>query len=306
MYGPTETTIWSSALQIDAVASTSVPVGRPLDNTIFHVLDARLEPVPVGVAGELFIGGAGLARGYFNRPELTRDRFIPSPFHEHARLYRTGDLVRQRRDGLLDFLGRVDFQVKLRGFRIELGEIEYALRQQPEVYESVVLLREDAGSKELVAYIVLDPGTTLSYPTLAERLRERLPEYMVPSRAVILNTMPRLPNGKLDRSQLPAPPRQEDQVPELPLATNWSQTESAIAQVFRQLLQTERIALHQRFFEFGAHSLLLVKAHDLLRRELDPDLQLISFFQYPSIAALAAHIDIRRASIKEESYAGRP
>jgi amino acid adenylation domain-containing protein len=299
MYGPTETTIWSSALHIEEASGTTIPIGGPIQNTTFHVLDTQFEPVPLGVAGELYIGGAGVARGYLQRPELTAERFVILPFAPGCRLYRTGDLVRRRRDGGIEFLGRADFQVKLRGFRIELGEIEHTLRQQPEIVESVVLLREVGGQQELVAYLVLKPGQTLPYGRLRQRLRDRLPEYMIPGHAVLLERFPRLPNGKLDRSKLPAPVALLDAghddlpigSPKLTDNTAFSRTESAIAAVFRELLHSDRIGVEQRFFDMGAHSLLLVKAHDRLRRELDPNLRLVSLFQFPSIASLAAHID---------------
>jgi hypothetical protein len=253
------------------------------------------------VAGELYIGGEGLARGYFKRPELTAERFVTAPFNDSERLYRTGDLVRRRLDGMLEFLGRADFQVKLRGFRIELGEIEHALRQQPEVTECVVMLREDGGQKELIAYIVLRAGETLTYPRLRQRLRERIPEYMIPAGAIFLDRFPRLPNGKLDRGRLPAPQMQHPQAHEPSLDEVQSPTEAAISRVLRELLHTERIGVDQRFFDLGAHSLLLVKAHDRLRRELDPELKLVSFFQFPSVGALAAHID-QRAVTNEEIF----
>jgi len=300
MYGPTETTIWSSVLRIHAATGPAIPIGGPIQNTRFYVLDSRREPVPFGVAGELYIGGDGLARGYFQRPELTADRFTIAPFPEGGRLYCTGDLVRRRRNGAIEFLGRGDFQVKLRGFRIELGEIEHALRQQPEIEECVVLLREDNQQKELVAYVVFRPGQAVSTAQLRNRLRERIPDYMVPGSAVTLDALPRLPNGKLDRSRLPPPGRTKEPAEELVHASpSTSPTESAIAKVFQDLLHTGRIGIDQRFFDLGAHSLLLVKAHDRLRREVDPDLRLVSFFQYPSIAALAAHIDRRRTASVE-------
>ena len=298
MYGPTETTIWSSVFRVNSVTGTSIPLGGPIQNTRFYVLDSRKEPVPLGVVGELYIAGDGLACGYFQRPELTADRFSSAPFGRSERLYRTGDLVRRRRDGSIEFLGRADFQVKLRGFRIELGEIEHALRQQPEIVDCVVLLREDGGQKELAAYVVFRPGQAVSASKLCNRLRERIPEYMIPGITVVLDALPRLSNGKLDRSQLPAPDRSKDvtQSPTCELAHDlaFNATESAIAKVFQDLLHTNRIGMDQRFFDLGAHSLLLVKAHDRLRRELDPNLRLVSFFRYPNIAALAAHIDSRR------------
>jgi amino acid adenylation domain-containing protein len=300
MYGPTETTVWSSVFRVNSATGTSIPIGGPIQNTRFYVLDSRKEPVPFGVVGELYIGGDGLARGYFRRPELTAERFSIAPFGKGERLYHTGDLVRRRRDGTIEFLGRGDFQVKLRGFRIELGEIEHALSQQPEIAECVVLLREDGEQKELAAYVVFRPGQVISAAQFRNRLRERIPDYMIPASTMVLDALPRLPNGKLNRSKLPEPDRNKE------LAEGFSQesphhrygnaTESAIARVFQELLHTNRIEIDQRFFDLGVHSLLLVKAHDRLRRELDPNLRLVSFFRYPSIAALAAHIDGCRSS----------
>jgi long-subunit acyl-CoA synthetase (AMP-forming) len=248
------------------------------------VLGSRKEPVPFNVEGELYTGGDGLARGYFERPELTADRFSIAPFGRAERLYRTGDLVRRHRDGTIEFLGRADFQVKLRGFRIELGEIEHALHQQPEIAECVVLLREDGEQKALVAYVVFRPGQAISATQLCHRLRERIPDHMVPATTLTFPMFPRLPNGKLDRSKLPAPDRKKESAEafthEGSHDSSFSKTESAIAKVFQELLQTNRIGIDQRFFDLGAHSLLMVKAHDRLRREFDPNLRLVSFFQY--------------------------
>lgn len=305
MYGPTETTIWSSVYRVGAADKASVPIGGPIDNTQFFVLDAQLEPVPMGVAGELYIGGAGLARGYFKQSELTATRFIENPFAVETRLYRTGDLVRMRRDGLFNFLGRTDFQVKLRGFRIELGEIEHAIRQQPEIYEGVVLLRDSEGEKELVAYVVFRSGETLSSVRLQQRLREKIPEYMVPSSVVVLPSLPRLPNGKLDRSRLPAPEAVKTEAVEVSTMSGGSETELAIAKVFKELLHLQRIDPKKRFFEFGAHSLLLVRAHDRLKRTLYADLQLVSFFHYPSISSLASHVDQSLAKEEAGVHVGR-
>jgi amino acid adenylation domain-containing protein len=298
MYGPTETTVWSSAYRVNSATGTSIPIGGPIQNTRFYVLDSRKEPVPFGVVGELYIGGDGLARSYFQRPELTAERFRMAPFRKGERLYHTGDLVRRRRDGTIEFLGRGDFQVKLRGFRIELGEIEHALHQQPEIDECVVLLREEGELKELAAYVVFHPGHTISAARLRDRLREHIPDYMIPGSTVILEALPRLPNGKLNRSKLADTDRTKESAegfaPEFPRPFSSNATESAIAKVFQELLHTNRIGIDQRFFDLGVHSLLLVKAHDRLRRELDPNLRLVSFFRYPSIAALAAHIDGNR------------
>jgi amino acid adenylation domain-containing protein len=303
MYGPTETTIWSSVLRVTSAEAASIPLGSPIQNTQFYVLDSRKQLVPFGVQGELYIGGHGLARGYFQRPELTSESFSVVPVDGARRLYRTGDLVRRRRDGAIEFLGRADFQVKVRGFRVELGEIEHALRQQPEIAECVVLLREDAGQKELAAYLVFYPGQTVSPASLRHRLRDRIPEYMIPAKTMPLPALPRLPNGKLDRARLSAPGQEPKPVDQSAYDFARKQpagaTESAVARVFQDLLHTDRVEADQSFFDLGAHSLLLVKAHERLRRELAPDLRLVSFFQYPTIAGLAAHIDQSRAAAGE-------
>ena len=206
MYGPTETTIWSAVLPIEHVGEQAIPVGRPIQNTSFYVLDPSGQPVPQGAPGELWIGGEGLARGYLNRPDLTAERFVVISFSElpeanpGVRLYRTGDLVRYRPDGTLDFLGRMDHQVKLRGFRIELGEIENALRNCHGVADAVTLLREDNGEKRLVAYLLCAEGEPPALASVRDHLRAVLPGYMIPSAFVSLQEFPRLPNGKLNRS----------------------------------------------------------------------------------------------------------
>ncbi len=208
LYGPTETTIWSLVQQVAAIDDRVIPIGRPIANTQAYVLDQYKQLLPVGVPGELYIGGFGLARGYLNQPELTAQKFITDPFNNEAgaRLYRSGDLARYRTDGTIEFLGRIDDQVKLRGFRIELGEIEEALSHHPEVGEAVVLAREDGPSeKRLVAYLVAKPGQSVSVRELRDFTKQRLPDYMVPSAFVILDDLPLTHSGKVDRRALPAP-----------------------------------------------------------------------------------------------------
>ncbi len=208
MYGPTETTIWSSVHQAKAGEATLVPIGRPIGNTTMYVLDRNMEPVPVGVRGELYIGGAGVARGYLRAPQLTAKKFVANPFSTDpdSCLYRTGDLVRQRRDGNIEFLGRVDRQTKIRGYRIEPAEIESVLRQYPGLQQAAVMVRDHSGEKQLVAYLVCATSNpNFSQAELAKFLREKLPDYMVPSAFVVLDALPVTPNGKLDWKALPAP-----------------------------------------------------------------------------------------------------
>ena len=207
LYGPTETTIWSTLCKIEPGYEV-ITIGRPIANTQIYLLDPQLQPVPVGVPGELYIGGDGLARGYLNRPELTAERFIPHPFSNEsgARLYKTGDLARYRPDGTIEHLGRLDYQVKLRGFRIELGEIEALLAQHPAVRQAVVVAREDVpGDKRLVAYVALREKQTATVGDLQSHVMKQLPTYMVPSAFVLLEAFPLTPNGKVDRRALPAP-----------------------------------------------------------------------------------------------------
>jgi amino acid adenylation domain-containing protein len=292
MYGPTETTIWSAAYRVESAEHEAIPVGRPIQNTSFYVLDSTSQPVPEGVAGELWIGGEGLARGYLNRPDMTAERFPRCPFAQDtdARMYRTGDLVRYRSDGTLDFYGRLDHQVKLRGFRIELGEIENTLRNCDGVQDAVTLVREEGGEKRLVAYVIYAGDEPPSHFPLRDRLRESLPEYMVPAAFLFLKEFPRLPNGKLDRSALPAPEvsasegRDALHAP----ATGLQQT---VAQVFRNVLAIERVGLDDNFFDLGAHSLQMVKAHADLNQRIERPISLISFFQYPNVRALSAFIE---------------
>ncbi len=291
MYGPTETTIWSAAIRIADAGLKSIPVGRPIANTTFYVLDDRQQPVPQGVAGELWIGGEGLARGYLHRDDLTAERFVSCPFPqlEGARMYRTGDLVRYRGDGTLDFFGRLDHQVKLRGFRIELGEIEAAMRTCAGVLDAVTLLREDAAEKYLVGYLTVQ---TIEPPALAavrEHLRATLPEYMVPSVFVFLKDFPRLPNGKLDRSRLPAPDKMDGASE--PFVAPDTDMQRTVAAAFRKVLKIDHVGLDNNFFDMGANSLLIVKVHAELNRHLEASIPLITFFQYPTVRALARFIE---------------
>jgi len=290
-YGPTETTVWSAAWKVEA--DVPISIGRPIANTRIHLVDPRFAPVPLGAAGEVCIGGAGLASGYLRRPALTAERFIPDPFSAEpgSRLYRTGDLARHRPDGLLDYLGRIDHQVKLRGFRIELGEIEAALRAHPAVSETVVVLREDPpGDPRLVAYFALAPGHAAPSATeLRELLTGGLPEYMVPSAFVPLPKLPRNANGKVDRPALPVPegiaalPRGERVAPR-------DEAEAEVAAIWARLLGTAEVGVLDNFFELGGHSLLAHRVLAAVRESLGVEIPLRVFFQQPTVAGIAAAV----------------
>ncbi len=289
-YGPTEVTTFSSwfAISDEGAPGSSVPIGRPIANTELFVLDRWGRPVPVGVAGELFIGGVGLARGYLRRPELTAERFVPHPFSDvaGARLYRTGDVVRYLPDGNLEFLGRLDDQVKIRGFRIECGEVEAALLGCVGVGEAVVVAREDApGDKRLVGYVVPVDGSVLSTTELRESLRRVLPDYMVPSAFVVLDGLPLTPNGKVDRKALPAPDGSRPELGQEFVAPR-TPTEELLAGIWCEVLGVDRVGVHDDFFALGGDSILSIQVISRARNagvEIDPG----DFFQYPVVAELA-------------------
>jgi len=293
MYGPTETTIWSAALRVTDAEHETVPIGRPIQNTSFYVLDKSGQPVPQGVAGELWIGGEGLARGYLHRPDLTEERFLPCPFADHlgARMYRTGDLVRYRSDGTLDFYGRLDHQVKLRGFRIELGEIENTLRRCNGIRDAVTILREDEGEKRLVAYLTYSGSQAPSHLAVRDQLRETLPEYMIPAAYLFLREFPRLPNGKLDRSSLPAPEQSTAGSQAASFQAPSTGLQQTVAQVFRKILAVDHVGLDDNWFDLGAHSMQMVRAHAELNRSIETPVPLVSFFQYPNVRTLCAYIE---------------
>ncbi|MEH2136766.1 amino acid adenylation domain-containing protein [Nostoc sp.] len=291
LYGPTEATIWSSVSQLESNESL-ISIGRPIDNTQIYILDQNLQPVPVGVPGELHIGGAGLARGYFNRPELTQEKFICNPFGRSKgaeRLYKTGDLARYLPDGNIEYLGRIDNQVKIRGFRIELGEIEAVLSQHPNVQASCVIAREDIrDDKRLVAYIVPQPQVTLTISELRSVLKEKLPDYMVPSAIVILESLPLTPNGKIDRRALPAP-EPSSELSDKYVAPR-TPVEEILALIWQQVLKVELVGRHDNFFELGGHSLLATQLISRVRNSLKIELPLRSLFAAPTIAQLAPSI----------------
>ena len=290
LYGPTETTIWSTLTRVRDVARP-IAIGRPIAATSVHVLEPSGLPAPVGVAGELCIGGAGVARGYLNRPELTAEKFVTLalPDGSTERVYRTGDLVRLRADGQLEFVGRRDQQVKLRGFRIELEEIEAVLATHPGVRHGVTAVREDTpGDQRLVAYVVAAEGAAFAADAARTTLRARLPEYMVPNHFVVLDALPLTPNGKVDRRALPAPAAAETPAPVDD--TLMSPAEQRVAAAWRDLLGRPRVGLHDNFFDLGGHSLLLVKLQVRLQRDFGVELPLVELFQRTTVQAQAARL----------------
>jgi amino acid adenylation domain-containing protein len=294
LYGPSETTTYSSWISMSRQQGFIATIGRPIANTRIYILDTHRQPVPIGVVGEIYIGGAGVARGYLNRPELTAERFIASPYLEGDRLYRTGDLARYLPDGNLEFLGRNDHQVKIRGFRIELGEIEAQLARQPGIREVAVLVREDnADERHLVAYLVWAPGYTIDPQTLRQALSQVLPDYMVPAVYVKLEALPLTPNGKLDRGALPAP--EASSCAQRAYEAPQGEVEIALAQIWSDLLRLERVGRHDNFFELGGHSLLAVQLTERLQRKgLHADTS--ALFAHPTLIALAQAIeDTQRA-----------
>lgn len=291
-YGPTETVVGCCVYQIkkEDPRDGAVPIGRPIANTKLYVLDDRSAPVPVGIRGELFIGGVGVGRGYLNQPELSAQRFVPDPFSAEpgARMYQTGDLCRYRRDGNLEFLGRLDQQVKLRGYRIELSEIESVLASHPSISSCCVLLREDApGDKRLIAYVVSSASPAPDSLSLAAHLATCLPHYMVPAAFVRLDSLPLTSNGKLDRRALPPPYFEESEKEVLDPS---SPIEQLLAEVFREVLRREHIPLSASFFDLGGHSLLAMQLVSRIRKLCEVELPVQAVFESPSITALAERV----------------
>ena len=294
-YGPTESTTFTCCYTIPRPLDpnlSSVPIGRPIGNTRVYLLNAGMQPVPVGTAGELYIGGDGLSSGYRNRPDLTAKSFVPDPFslESEAKLYRTGDLARYLPDGNIEFLGRIDEQIKIRGFRIEPGEIEAALKQHHAVREAVILAREDKpGDMRLIAYVVLDQEQTSPVSVLRSYLKQKLPSYMIPAAFVILDVLPLTPNGKLDRRSLPAPDTDRPEfgggyVPPRP------PVQELLAGIWCKVLGLERVGVQDNFFELGGHSLLATRAMSRVRATFGVEVPLRLLFEEPTVAGLAAHI----------------
>jgi amino acid adenylation domain-containing protein len=294
-YGPTENTTFSSCHRMEKAedVGASVSIGRPITNTTAYVLDGAMKPVPVGVPGELYVGGDGLAVGYVGRPELTAEKFVPNPYGDGERLYRTGDVVRWLSNGTLEFVGRRDTQVKVRGFRIELGEVETALTSHPGISEAVVVAREEGEGKRLVAYVTPKGATAPEAAMLREHMKQRLPEYMVPGAYVVLEALPLTPNGKVDRKALPAPEasvsRQEVEAPRTP-------TEELLAGLWSSILRQAQVGRHDDFFELGGHSLLATQLVSRIRESLQVELPLRALFEAPTVARLASRVESARAA----------
>ena len=290
-YGPTENSVVATCTEVDICAPEDPPIGRPIDNVQTYILDKGLQPVPVGAWGELYLGGESLARGYLNQPQLTAERFIANPFADEAgeRLYRTGDRVRYRSDGAIEFMGRFDHQVKIRGFRIELGEIEAALISYPAIQDAVVIVREDKpGDKRLAGYLLVEDNAELAVAELRAFVRERLPNYMLPSAFMVLDSFPLTANGKLDRDALPSPDI-EHLAADSYIAPQ-SDTEIRIAKIWCDLLGIEKSGTRDNFFDLGGHSLLMSQVQSRLNEEFVRSIPMLDLFQYPTIESLAAHL----------------
>ncbi len=287
LYGPTETTIWSSVHRVTGHEKGLVPIGRPIANTQFYIVDDELQFVPIGGEGELLIGGDGLARGYFERPQLTREKFITDPFNPSARLYRTGDLARFHADGVVELLGRIDHQVKIRGFRVELGEIEAVLERHAMVRQAVVTAHGNEGEKQLVAYVVLRRNETRAATELRRHLQTYVPDYMLPSAFVVMDRLPLTPNGKVDRKALPGP-RAEDYCRQQDYVPPRNPVEQRLADLWQEVLQVRPIGVTTNLLELGANSLQIARAFVKMSKAFGRDLPLALVFQAQTIERLAA------------------
>jgi acyl carrier protein len=287
-YGPTEAAIGATLMVLDGSVFPP-PIGRPMPNYRAYVLDADLNPVPAGVVGELHLGGAGVTRGYLNQPELTAARFIPDPFTSgDGRMYRTGDLVRRMRDGNIQFIGRIDGQVKIRGLRVELGEIEAVLAGNLHVAQAVVVVRDDpAGEKQLIGYIRPEQGATVSIADLRQQAGQRMPLYMVPTHVVVVESFPLTPNGKIDQAALPAPESVSEAATYRAPSTL---LEAVLVDMFATLLKHDQVGLDDSFFDLGGNSLQAMRLITQLRDELAVDTDVTAIFIAPTPGQLASHL----------------
>lgn len=297
-YGPTETIASCCFYEVnqETALNSVVPIGKPIANTQIYILDSHLQPVPIGVMGEIFIGGDALTSSYLNQPELTAQKFIQNPFSEdpEARLYRTGDLARYLKDGNIEFGGRIDNQVKIRAFRVETGEIEAVLKAHGNILQAYVIVREySPGDRRLVAYVVPDKNGIVNPSQLREYLSQKLPDYMVPAAFVLLDTLPLTANGKVNRRALPAPDEQRPELEQTYVAPQ-SQLEGILSDIWSQLLKIDRVGIHDNFFELGGNSLLIVQAAARVERELKVKLPVVKLFQYPTLAKLANYLTASR------------
>ena len=285
-YGPTEATICTTNYEIsDSLNALTVPIGGPIGNVRVYVLDASLNPMPVGVPGELYIGGVGLARGYLKRPDLTAERFIPDPFGgKGERLYRTGDLVRYLPDGALEYLERIDQQVKIRGFRIELGEIETILKQSAHVSEAAVIARSHNGDNRILAYVVQENGQAFDAQKIKAAMKNHLPDYMLPTAIIELESLPLTSNGKLDRNALPDPEMQQTGQT---FVKPGSETEKKLAAIWQEVLNLAQVGINDSFFDLGGHSLGIVQVQGKIKEVFDRELNVVDMFKYPTISSLA-------------------
>ncbi|HDR6312417.1 TPA: amino acid adenylation domain-containing protein [Bacillus cereus] len=304
LYGPTETTIWSTVMNIDERESGIPPIGKPIWSTAVYVLDAGLQPVPPGVIGELYIAGEGLANGYLGKPELTAERFVANPFGERGkRMYRTGDLVKWRNDGVLEYVSRADHQIKIRGFRIELAEIEMVLQRHENIKQAVVIVREDRpNDKRIIAYIVAEEKDTINFAEIRSYVSESLANYMVPSAFVLLEELPLTPNGKVDRKKLPAPDFNEmnkERVARNP-------KEEILCDLFAEVLGVSRISIDDNFFEMGGHSLLASRLIARIRETLSVELGIGKLFESPTVAELAKQLDEAKSARPAIQKGSRP
>lgn len=304
-YGPTEAAVDVTTWPCERGSlPENVPLGRPVANTRLYILDPALQPAPVGTPGELYVGGDSLAHGYLNRPSLSAERFVPNPFSAEpgTRLYRTGDLTRYLPGGAIEFLGRIDYQVKVRGFRIELGEIESVLCCHESVSEAAVIAREDQpGNKRLVAYVVSAEQTTPTASELRRHLQEKLPDYMLPAAFVFLDRLPLSVNGKINRKALPEPDSIRPELEAVYVAPQ-TDTERVVADIWKHVLQVDEVGVNDNFFDLGGHSLLMLRVHNKLRERFNRDISMVEMFQYPTVRAVARYLG--EGHVKQTSLQG--